>query len=37
MPDLVPALAFLVFLGTLIACAVDTIRHANKAVPPKSH
>ena len=27
---------FVVFIGTLLYCVFDTIRHANKRLPPKS-
>lgn len=27
----------LVFIGALLYCAYDTVQHANKLLPPKSH
>lgn len=31
------AAIFMIFIGGLLYCAFDTIQHANKALPPKSH
>ena len=30
------AAVFIIFIGGLLYCVFDTIRHANKLLPPKS-
>lgn len=33
--EILAVLVFLVFIGTLLYCVFDTIRHADKLLPPK--